>query len=73
MLTIDLFLDLAPFTTRTSNQYGCNVDICSLLAIAPFEIEIGDRSELNGFSEFDHDRIHSGQPRGIASASAIQR
>jgi len=31
VLTIDLFLNLKPFTSRTSNQFGVNVSIGELM------------------------------------------
>jgi SAM-dependent methyltransferase len=59
ILTIDLFLDVAPFTTRSSNQYGRNVNVRDLVGYAPFEIETGDCTELFGFPEFNADRVQS--------------
>jgi hypothetical protein len=59
ILTIDLSLDITPFTTRQSNIYGKNIDIKWLVSIAPFQLAQGNPSELNGFPEFDPDRIQS--------------
>ena len=55
--TIDLFLDLQPFTDRPSNEYGSNVSVRRLLEAHGFELASGDPSELYGFPEFDADRI----------------
>jgi SAM-dependent methyltransferase len=54
VLTIDLFLDVEPFTRRTANRYGYNVDVRSLVRDAGMDLVVGDRSELFGFDEFSH-------------------
>lgn len=65
VLTVDLFLDLHPFTDRKSNKWGTNVSVADLLGAAPFELHIGDTAELNGFTEFEPRRILSELPRYI--------
>jgi SAM-dependent methyltransferase len=57
VLTIDLFLDLKPFTALTCNRYGTNVDVSSLLRFAPFDRILGRPEELYGFPEFDAQRV----------------
>ena len=52
VMTVDLFLDIAPFTSTTRNKFGTNVDLRWLLAQAPFELAAGTRSELNGCEGF---------------------
>jgi SAM-dependent methyltransferase len=59
VLTVDLFVNLAPFTTRTSNEYGANVDVRELISSAPFELLVGTPDELNGYAAFDPSRILS--------------
>jgi SAM-dependent methyltransferase len=59
VLTVDLSLDIAPFTTRQFNIYGKNINVRWLVGIAPFSLIQGNPSELNGFAEFDPDRIQS--------------
>ena len=59
VLTVDLFVNLAPFTSRTSNEYGRNVDVRDLISSAPFELVAGRPEELNGFDTFDPVRILS--------------
>ncbi len=59
VLTIDLFLDSTPFTSRESNVYGKNVDVRWISEIAPFALTQCNRYELLGFDEFDPDRIQS--------------
>jgi SAM-dependent methyltransferase len=68
VLTVDLFLDLAPFTDRESNEFGRNVDLRAWLARAGLELAAGDPAELNGFPEFsagavlrDLSRFHVGR------------
>jgi len=59
VLTVDLFLNLVPFTTRKSNKYGTNADIKRLVESAPFNLAQGDPAELYGYPDFDPDRIQS--------------
>ena len=53
VLTIDLFLDLAPFSERQSNRFGTNVDVQWLVEQADFDMVAGDRAELLGFEAFN--------------------
>ncbi|MFA6044164.1 MAG: class I SAM-dependent methyltransferase [Phycisphaerales bacterium] len=55
--TVDLFLDLAPFTSSTSNKYGTNVPVSMLVESSGLELVSGDRRELYGFPEFDPQSI----------------
>jgi SAM-dependent methyltransferase len=57
VLTVDLFLNLKPFCSRESNEFGTNVSIRRLAESAPFEFVKGDRAELLGYPEFDPDRV----------------
>ena len=59
VITVDLFLNLAPFTRRTYNEYGTNIDIKWLLAQAPFILERGNEEELFGLDEFNTETILS--------------
>jgi SAM-dependent methyltransferase len=52
VMTVDLFLDLAPFTDRAQNEFGRNVDLKEWLARAGLELTAGNRHELYGFDEF---------------------
>ena len=51
--TIDLFLNLEPFSARPSNDYGRNVDIRELVAQSGLHLVAGEPSELCGYEEFD--------------------
>ncbi len=57
VMTVDLFLNLRPFTTEERNRYGSNVDLRWLLAQAPFVLEQGTPAELYGFDEFTAERV----------------
>jgi SAM-dependent methyltransferase len=59
ILTIDLFLDLHPFTGRRSNRYGTNIDVRLLLERCGLELEHGDRACLNGFPDFSPQRVQA--------------
>jgi ubiquinone/menaquinone biosynthesis C-methylase UbiE len=59
ILTVDLFLDLKPFTKRESNEYGRNVSIQKLVDLSGMEMTLGKREELFGFPEFDPEKILS--------------
>ncbi len=59
VLTVDLFLDLKPFTTRLSNRWGTNVDIRSLVEASGFDLVSGSPGELLGFGDFDADTVQS--------------
>ena len=53
VLTVDLFLDLAPFTPRLVNDYGCNIDVRRLVEWSGLRLEVGREDELFGFTTFD--------------------
>ncbi len=56
--TIDLFLNLEPWTRKTSNKWGTNLNVYELTQAAPqLELVVGDRSQLYGFPEFDPEKI----------------
>ena len=52
IITIDLFLDSTPFTNKTSNRYGRNVDVRQLLDDAGLKLAAGTPHELFGFPDF---------------------
>lgn len=59
VLTVDLFLNIAPFSSRPENEFGRNVDLRALCSKAASEIAVGQPAELCGFAEFDPGRIQS--------------
>ena len=62
IFTIDLFLDLHPFTTQRENRWGVNIDVAELLREARLELVGGDSSQLYGFPAFDVDAIARSLP-----------
>jgi SAM-dependent methyltransferase len=59
VLTIDLFLDLIPFTDRERNRWGTNMSVAALIEALDATIIVGDRDVLYGFPEFDARRIQT--------------
>ena len=57
ILTVDLFLDLEPFTAAVRNEWGTNVSVRRLVEAAPFTMTAGDPHELYGFDDFDMEGI----------------
>jgi SAM-dependent methyltransferase len=57
ILSIDLFLDLAPFCAATQHRYGTNVNVRRLLDDAGLVLREGEPAELYGFPEFSTDRV----------------
>lgn len=59
VLTIDLFLDLKPFTGREQNEFGLNANVAQLLEQLDAKLVVGKVEELYGFPAFDADRVQS--------------
>ena len=59
IMTIDLFLNLSPFTQLDSNEFGKNRNVRWIIEQSSFEISLGNRNELFGFPEFNHEQIQS--------------
>jgi hypothetical protein len=57
ILTIDLFLDVAPFAAATTNKWGTNIDVKAFLDEAGLQLVEGDRHQLHGYPEFSPDEI----------------
>jgi SAM-dependent methyltransferase len=57
VLSVDLFLDLVPFSRRTSNKWGTNVAPRALVESSGLDLVQGDKTELLGFPEFDEREI----------------
>src|SRR5262249_297217 len=53
VLTVDLFLDVEPFTKETKNVYGHNVSVKWVVETSGLELVHGNRRELFGYPEFD--------------------
>jgi Methyltransferase domain len=59
VLTLDLFLNLRPFTSRESNPWGRNLDVRALVEGSGLKLVAGRRGELLGYPEFDADAVQS--------------
>lgn len=59
VLTIDLFLNLVPFCSRTTNVWGTNVSVAWIDKVLGYQMVDGNRAELYGYPEFSTDRILS--------------
>jgi SAM-dependent methyltransferase len=57
VMTIDLFLDLKPFSEREENEWGRNLDISHFLKMAGLRLDDGNPAELLGFPEFNPAQI----------------
>jgi len=57
VLTVDLFLDIDPFTSIKSNKYGSNINIRDLVSCRPFKVLVGQEKELFGFDDFNPNNI----------------
>lgn len=57
VLTVDLFLNLQPFCSRLTNQYGRNQDVRRMVKTQNWEIVKGNQEQLFGFDAFKADSI----------------
>ncbi len=57
VLTVDLFLNVHPFTRVERNRFGTNVDLAWLVEQAPFELEQGTPADLFGFDGFSAESV----------------
>ena len=57
VLTIDLFLDLVPFTSETQNKFGTNISVEWLVRESGLALVHGEPRELYGFPDFEPDEI----------------
>jgi SAM-dependent methyltransferase len=71
VLTVDLFLDLEPFSDRRENHFGTNVSIASLVDSSGLELVQGSTDELLGFPEFDHRRILASLPDYLVGSHPV--
>ena len=59
IMTVDLFLDLIPFTAKSTNTYGSNIDMKWLIESSGLNLVEGDKQELFGHEEFNPSAIES--------------
>ena len=55
--SIDLFLNLTPFSARSSNEFGTNISVRDFVARTGLRIRVGKPEELYGFSDFRAEAI----------------
>jgi SAM-dependent methyltransferase len=56
-LTIDLFLDLAPFSDRATNRWGRNIDVREFVDASGLDLVEGDVTRLVGYDSFDANAV----------------
>jgi hypothetical protein len=71
--TIDLFLDLFPFTDHTSNAWGTNVSVRSLVEQSGLSLEAGTTSQLYGYPDFDLTAIQKHRDTFLVSHSVMSQ
>ncbi len=59
VLTVDLFLNLTPFCSRTTNEWGSNVSVARLDELLGYTMVAGDPRELYGYPAFSADDIQA--------------
>ena len=59
ILTVDLFLNLHPFCSRPTNEFGRNQNVRWIVESENWKIVIGNREQLFGFDAFNTDSILS--------------
>ncbi|MGH9081493.1 MAG: class I SAM-dependent methyltransferase [Acidimicrobiales bacterium] len=57
VLTVDLFLNLEPFCSRTSNVWGTNASLAWMDEMLGYEMITGNREELYGYPQFSTEKI----------------
>jgi len=59
VITLDLFLNLEPFSRRKSNEWGRNQNVRWIVEISQMRLLSGERAELFGYPEFNSEAILS--------------
>jgi 2-polyprenyl-3-methyl-5-hydroxy-6-metoxy-1,4-benzoquinol methylase len=59
IITLDLFLDIFPFSNIIINKWGTNINILELIKDTGFTLVQGNRDELYGYPEFNVNTILS--------------
>jgi 2-polyprenyl-3-methyl-5-hydroxy-6-metoxy-1,4-benzoquinol methylase len=57
VITLDLFLNIEPFSRRASNEIGKNQNVRRMVDISRMKLVSGERSQLFGYPEFDPEAI----------------
>ena len=56
-MTVDLFLNLEPFSQRKTNKWGTNVSVKWIADMLDMQLVEGQKSELYGYDEFSTENI----------------
>ena len=57
VITLDLFLNIEPFSRRASNELGKNQNVRWMVEVSRMRLVSGERSQLFGYPEFDTEAI----------------
>ena len=57
IITLDLFLNLEPFSRRRHNEWGTNQDVRRMVEVSRMKLIKGERSQLFGYPEFSSEAI----------------
>jgi SAM-dependent methyltransferase len=57
VLTVDLFLDITPFTEKKRNKWGTNISVREVVDASGMHVIHGRQSELYGFEQFALERV----------------
>jgi SAM-dependent methyltransferase len=71
--TIDLFLDLEPFTSKRSNAWGSNIPVRSLVEQSGLSLAVGNTRELLGYPDFDPAPVLRTPPRFMVCHSVASQ
>ena len=63
IITLDLFLDVEPFTMLPTNRYGKNVSVKWLVERSGLTLVHGNPAELYGFPEFNATEVQKNRDR----------
>ena len=63
IITVDLFLDVLPFSEAAHNSFGTNISLRWLVEASGLTLTLGNRAELFGFDEFDATGIQQNQQK----------
>lgn len=69
IISIDLFLDLSPFSQKIRNIYGSNVDIHELVKTSGFKLIYGNTKELMGYPDFSPQAIMANLDKYLISST----
>ncbi|MCH8945630.1 MAG: class I SAM-dependent methyltransferase [Nanoarchaeota archaeon] len=57
VITLDLFPNIYPFTSKKTNRYGRNMSVKNMIELSGLKFIYGKKSELFGFKQFNAENI----------------